>query len=208
MLSLINSGTFPTEWNIGVIKPIYKKKGDIRFPSNYRGITETSCPGKQFTSILQSRLKKFIEQHNVLNPEQFGFKANARATNSLFILPQLFHNFTKQHKKLHVDFIADLEKAFLTQSGLIYKVQLKYTNMELRANSQPEVITESMYSSIKSCVKIDKNTTTDLFSCGIVSSFSKPLISSLLANLKRAPGHNHENTIVQHGQCPLKPKNL
>ena len=71
---ILNNGKFPTDWNIGVIKPIYKKKGDRRFPANYRGITLTSCLGKLFTSILQSRLNKCIEVHNILNPEKFGFR--------------------------------------------------------------------------------------------------------------------------------------
>ena len=79
---ILNSGKFPTEWNIGVIKPIYKKKGDRRSPANYRGITLTSCLGKLFTSILQSRLNKYIEIHNILNPEQFGFRPNAKTKKS------------------------------------------------------------------------------------------------------------------------------
>jgi len=69
---IIDNGTFPTEWNIGVTKAIYKQKGDKKSPANYRGITLTSCLGKLFTSILQNRLNKFIEQHDVLN--QFGFR--------------------------------------------------------------------------------------------------------------------------------------
>ena len=90
---ILDSGTFPTHWNIGVIKPIYKRKGDKRSPANYRGITLTSCLGKLFTSILQSRLNKFIEQHNILNPEQFGFRPNSRTTDSLFFLQQLLNKY-------------------------------------------------------------------------------------------------------------------
>ena len=103
---------------------IYKKKGDRRSPANYRGINLTSCLGKLFTSILQSRLNKYIEIHNILNPEQFGFRPNARTTDSLFILQQLLHKYTKQHEKLYVGFI-DYEKAFdsVWQSGMIHKLQ-------------------------------------------------------------------------------------
>ena len=100
-MDILGSGTFPTHWNIGAIKPIYKRKGDKRSPANYERITWTSCLGKLFTSIqLQSRLNKFIEQHNILNPEQFGFRPNSRTTDSLFILQQLLNKYIKQHKKL------------------------------------------------------------------------------------------------------------
>ncbi|KAL9969651.1 hypothetical protein ACROYT_G021888 [Oculina patagonica] len=157
---IIENGTFPTEWNIGVIKPIYKQKGDKKSPANYRGITLTSCLGKLFTSILQNRLNKFIEQHDVLNPEQFGFRPNSRTTDSLFIFQQLLHKYTKQHKKLYVGFI-DYEKAFdsVWQSGMIHKLQTygiqgKFLN-----------VIKSMYSSIRSCVKINQNALTELFSC-------------------------------------------
>ena len=46
------SGHIPKEWATGVIKPIYKNKGDIDDPDNYRGITLLSCLGKLFTSVI------------------------------------------------------------------------------------------------------------------------------------------------------------
>ena len=51
---IIKTGTFPTEWNIGVKNLIYKKEGDKKCPANYGGITLTSCLGKLFTTILLS----------------------------------------------------------------------------------------------------------------------------------------------------------
>ena len=71
-------------------------------------------------STLQSRLNKYIQIHNILHPEQFEFRLNARTTDSLFILQQLLHKYPKQHEKLSVGFrISDYEKAFdrVWQSG-------------------------------------------------------------------------------------------
>lgn len=53
-------GIVPEEWLIGIIKPIYKNKGDPTLPENYRPITLLSCVGKLFTSILCERLNIFF----------------------------------------------------------------------------------------------------------------------------------------------------
>ena len=50
-------GHIPNEWTTGVIKSIYKNKGDINDPDNYRGITLLSCLGKVFISVINKRLK-------------------------------------------------------------------------------------------------------------------------------------------------------
>ena len=98
----------------------------------------------------------------------------------LFILRQLLHKYTKQHKKLYVGFI-DYKKFFdsVWQFGMIHKlhkygIQGKFLN-----------VIKSMYSSIKSCVKIDQNTLTDLFSCnkGIRQGDGlSPVLFSLVMN--------------------------
>ena len=49
------SGHVLNEWATGVIKPIYKNKGDINYPDNYRGITFLSCFGKFFTSVIKMK---------------------------------------------------------------------------------------------------------------------------------------------------------
>jgi len=99
-----------------------------------------------FTSILQSRLNKFIEQHNILKPEQFGFRPNFRTKDSLLIFQQLLNKYTKQQNKLYVGFI-DYEKAFdgVWQSGLInqlyqYGVKGKFSKVKTDESSITEML--------------------------------------------------------------------
>jgi hypothetical protein len=59
--SLVVLLLMPSSWLIGMIKPIYKNKGDKFNPNNYRPITIVSCLGKLFTAILNERLTEFSE---------------------------------------------------------------------------------------------------------------------------------------------------
>ena len=40
---LLETGIIPSDWCIGIIRPLYKNKGSTDDPKNYRGITILSC---------------------------------------------------------------------------------------------------------------------------------------------------------------------
>ena len=83
---VLNSGIIPESWKIGSIIPIYKNKGDIKSPENYRPITLVSCIGKLFTAILNKRLTDFIESNSLLNCNQAGFRKKHSTVDNIFVL--------------------------------------------------------------------------------------------------------------------------
>ena len=73
---VFDSGYLPDSWLEGTIKPIYKNKGNSMQPQNYRPITILSCVGKLFTSILNNRLTRFLNNDNILSENQAGSNFN------------------------------------------------------------------------------------------------------------------------------------
>ena len=71
---VLETGIIPTDWTLGIIKVLYKNKGDINDINNYRGITLLSCLGKLFTSVLNARLYSYLTDDNILGNEQVGFR--------------------------------------------------------------------------------------------------------------------------------------
>lgn len=63
---IFDTGIVPEVWTLGMIKPIYKCKGDREDPSNYRPITLISCLGKVFTAMLNNRIQTFAEKYDLL----------------------------------------------------------------------------------------------------------------------------------------------
>jgi hypothetical protein len=72
---VMNSQYYPQEWSKGRIVSIHKK-GDTSNPSNYRGLTISSCVGKLFNCILNNRLCTYLDHNNILCEEQSGFRKN------------------------------------------------------------------------------------------------------------------------------------
>ena len=73
---VFDTAIIPESWTVGVIKPIYKNKGDPKKPENYWPITILSCLGKLFTLIINNRLKTFTENFQVIDSYQAGFREN------------------------------------------------------------------------------------------------------------------------------------
>lgn len=62
LLNIIFDATFvPEEWLIGIIRSIYKNKGDPSNTENYRPITLLISLGKAFNYILGTRIENFAD---------------------------------------------------------------------------------------------------------------------------------------------------
>ena len=85
---ILQSGTFPTSWSNGIITALHKS-GNKDDPSNYRGICISSCLGKVFCSILNTRLLNFSNNHKILHRSQIGFLPGHRASEHIFSLRTL-----------------------------------------------------------------------------------------------------------------------
>ena len=76
---VLKSGIFPHDqlWSVGYISPAFKA-GDKDDPNNYRGITVCSFKGKLFTLIINDRLTKYLDEHNIIHNNQIGFRKGYR----------------------------------------------------------------------------------------------------------------------------------
>ena len=81
--TILNTGYFPASWTEGIIISLFKKE-DPENVRNYRSITLLCCMSKLFTAILNKRIKKVIEDNNVLSDAQFGFRSGRSTTDAIF----------------------------------------------------------------------------------------------------------------------------
>ena len=81
---MLESGVIPSEWSIGIIKVLYKNKGNINDVNNYRGITLLSCLGKLFTSVINARLYSYLTNAKILGNEQAGFRPKHSTLDHIF----------------------------------------------------------------------------------------------------------------------------
>ena len=104
--AILETGNIPTDWVlIGIIIPIYKNKGINLDPENYRPITLLSCLRKLFTSILNNRLSKYIDENNILSENQSGFRKDYSTLDNIFSLYSLLEYHKSKKKKLYCCFI-------------------------------------------------------------------------------------------------------
>lgn len=104
------SGKVPKEWKQANVTPVHKN-GSKKLPMNYRPISLTSIIGKLLETILKNQIYEYIEENDIVPPNQHGFRSHHSCTTNLI---QFFDPITKiLDRGKPVDMIYfDFKKAF------------------------------------------------------------------------------------------------
>ena len=118
-----STGIFPNSLKICKIIPIHKG-GLTNNISNYRPISLLSIFDKIIEKLMHKRLYNFLEEHNILYCNQFGFRKN---NSTSFALLQITEKIKESidNKKYGCGIFIDLRKAFDTvnHSILLQKME-------------------------------------------------------------------------------------
>ena len=158
---ILESGKVPSEWTVGIIKALYKNKGDIEDVNNYRGITLLSCLGKLFTSVINTRLLEYVTKENILGNEQVGFRPKHSTLDHIFALHVISHFYISQGKQLFCAFV-DYSKAF----DFIDRTYLWQKLLDSNINGKVLKVIRNMYENAKSHVSANNNLS-DPFPCQV-----------------------------------------
>ena len=117
------SGLNPTDWDFSDIKPIPKKDKDPRDPLQNRCISIMCCVAKIYSSVLNARIQKYLEENKILVDEQNGFRASRSCIDHIFVLCSILRNRKSQNLSTFLTFI-DFKKAFDTveRNLLLFKL--------------------------------------------------------------------------------------
>ena len=158
---ILKTGIVPQEWCIGLIIPIYKKKGSDADPNNYRGITLLSCLGKLFTCCVNTRLGCYLNDKGIIGEEQAGFREGYSTYDHIFVLNELINIYLQKKKRLYCCFI-DYQKAFDT----INRTALWGKILKSEINGNIFNVIFNMYQNAKSCVK-EQTLMSGIFACNM-----------------------------------------
>ena len=78
---IISTKTWPSSWKLANIIPVCKPNKPSKELSSYRPIALLCAVSKIAEKVLYTQMEKFIEQNNILPPNQHGFR-KARGTES------------------------------------------------------------------------------------------------------------------------------
>ena len=158
---VLETGVVPNDWCLGMIQPIYKGKGDESDPDNYRGITLLSCMGKLFTSCINDRLGKYMEDMDLMNECQAGFREGYSTIDHIYVLNSIIDFYLHHKKKIYACFV-DYRKAF----DSVDRVSLWGKLLSTGINGKILTVIKNLYSNAKSCIK-SGNKVSDFFSCNV-----------------------------------------
>jgi len=151
---IFDSDIFTKNWSESIITPLHKK-GSINDPNNYRGISLIDSICKIFCHILSNRLTIWCDTFGVIDESQAGFRKQYTTSDNIFTLMALCQKYLSKKKGRFYCIFVDFAKAF----DSIQHQKLWNAFARKNVNGKFLVIIQSMYSKLKSCVKVNNRLT-------------------------------------------------
>lgn len=119
----LSAGYFPDDLKKTKMIFIPKEGKDKKDIINYRPISLLEITGKLFEKILNNRLLTFLENHNILNVRQHGFRRNRGTHTALAIITDTIARAKANKDQVNL-ILRDIKKAFdkVWHTGLKYKI--------------------------------------------------------------------------------------
>lgn len=78
----------PRSWDLSVISPLHKGKGDTDQPSTYRPLSISTAIYRFYMAVLTRRLNAVLEKFGLLPDTQYGFRENRGACHANLVLQE------------------------------------------------------------------------------------------------------------------------
>ena len=82
---ILSSSIYPSAWSNSILTPLHKS-GELSDPNNFRGVAVSSCLGKLFNKILNTRLENKCLTKGLINDCQGSSKKGSRTADHLLII--------------------------------------------------------------------------------------------------------------------------
>ena len=101
--------------------------------------------------LIDTRLRKWANDNNVWHDNQFGFVKGKSTVDCIFVLTSIIDKIVKHEKrKVYCSFV-DLKKCF----DYVYRTGIWFKLIEQGVSSKIVKTLQSMYSTVKSCVRVN-----------------------------------------------------
>ena len=97
----VDCGKFPDIWKMSHIVPTYKKNYKS-YINNYRPVSLLPICGKIFEIIIYNLVILYLENNNLLNPNQSGFRPNNSYVNQLLSIVQRIYSDFDENPSLEL----------------------------------------------------------------------------------------------------------
>ncbi len=105
-------GTVPARWGVSEVFVLYKGKGEITDPINYRGINLNEDFLRIYERLLDARMMSWIRLNKPWGAQQFGFQEGVGTEDAYMCLETLASVCTNLHRVPLYAIFVDLQRAF------------------------------------------------------------------------------------------------